>query len=26
MTRPTHRHRKRGTEYVLLGIGRMQAR
>lgn len=22
---PTHRHRKRGTEYVLLGIGRMQA-
>lgn len=22
---PTHRHKKRGTEYVLLGIGRMQA-
>ena len=22
---PTHRHRKRGTEYVLLGIGKMQA-
>lgn len=22
---PTHRHKKRGTEYVLIGIGRMQA-
>jgi len=22
---PTHRHKKRGTEYVLMGIGRMQA-
>jgi hypothetical protein len=22
---PTHRHKKRGSEYVLLGIGRMQA-
>lgn len=22
---PTHRHKKRGTEYVLLGIGKMQA-
>jgi hypothetical protein len=23
--RPTHRHKKRGTEYVLIGIGKMQA-
>lgn len=23
--KPTHRHKKRGTEYVLLGIGKMQA-
>lgn len=23
--KPTHRHKKRGSEYVLLGIGRMQA-
>lgn len=22
---PTHRHKKRGTEYVLIGIGKMQA-
>ncbi len=22
---PTHRHKKRGTEYVLLGTGKMQA-
>jgi hypothetical protein len=22
--KPTHRHKKRGTEYVLIGIGRMQ--
>jgi hypothetical protein len=22
---PTHRHKKRGTEYVLLGVGKMQA-
>jgi hypothetical protein len=22
---PTHRHKKRGTEYVLIGIARMQA-
>lgn len=23
--RATHRHKKRGTEYVLIGIGKMQA-
>lgn len=23
--KPTHRHKKRGTEYVLIGVGRMQA-
>jgi hypothetical protein len=23
--KPTHRHKKRGTEYVLLGYGKMQA-
>lgn len=23
---PTHRHKKRGTEYVLIGIGKMQAK
>ncbi|KAB0571506.1 DUF1653 domain-containing protein [Brucella pituitosa] len=22
---PTHRHKKRGTEYVLIGVGKMQA-
>ncbi|KAB0570763.1 DUF1653 domain-containing protein [Brucella pituitosa] len=22
---PTHRHKKRGTEYALIGIGKMQA-
>ncbi|WP_449395547.1 hypothetical protein [Devosia riboflavina] len=25
MEKATHRHKKRGTEYVLIGIGRMQA-
>ena len=25
MAQPTHRHKKRGTEYVLIGIGKMQA-
>jgi hypothetical protein len=25
MATPTHRHKKRGTEYVLIGIGKMQA-
>lgn len=25
METPTHRHKKRGTEYVLIGIGKMQA-
>jgi hypothetical protein len=25
MATATHRHKKRGTEYVLIGIGRMQA-
>lgn len=24
-SKPTHRHKKRGTEYVLVGIGKMQA-
>lgn len=23
--RPTHRHKKRGSEYVLIGVGKMQA-
>jgi hypothetical protein len=25
LVRPTHRHKKRGTEYVLIGYGKMQA-
>lgn len=25
MMKATHRHKKRGTEYVLIGIGKMQA-
>lgn len=25
LARPTHRHKKRGTKYVLIGIGKMQA-
>lgn len=25
MAQPTHRHKKRGTEYIFIGIGKMQA-
>ncbi|MDB6035993.1 MAG: hypothetical protein JWM16_6331 [Verrucomicrobiales bacterium] len=25
MAQPTHRHKTRGTEYILMGIGKMQA-
>lgn len=25
MDKPTHRHKKRGSEYILIGFGKMQA-